>query len=228
MFKFHSAVLLTMCAASAVSPAYALSPAPLSLAPLIPAPLSPTPALSHPTLTPTICNQSGNYPSDGATSRFVRSGFGLSPGDFALNLYKPATTCPLGEDGVAMGGRVNCAGFPATAFTCVVSNFPNSGEPYFSIVVNEPGVSSPVVFYGVPIVATPRVGAGGLFQVHSVLGSLNLPAGTTFQSIYVWDDTSANVNVQNFAVDGVPAALNLSGLSLDCTGAEPYNDCGSV
>jgi hypothetical protein len=137
----------------------------------------------------------GNFPADGAQSRLINISHHA-----VLSLSKPANSCSFfGHDGVAMGGRIDCpAGYPADDFTCVVSSFP-FGEPTFSIVVQEPG-----------------------FKVTFNLDSLNLPAGTTFRRIYVWDDdggSNVNVRVSQMAVAGVAVQPNMhAGLGFDCTG----------
>jgi hypothetical protein len=178
-------------------------------------------AQGHPTETPVVCNAKGNFPADGASSSFTRNS--AHGGHVVLTLTKPANQCSFGHDGVAVGGRIDCAGLPANAFTCVVSGFP-FGEPFFSIVVTVPGAGTQI-FEQVPFDSAPV--ANGFF-VRSNLSSLGLPAGTKFQSIYVWDDDGPiNVTVDNFTVDGIPVSANLrTPFSLDCTGVNPP-DCGS-
>jgi hypothetical protein len=175
----------------------------------------------HPTLVPTICNKSGNYPGDGATSRILNQHNAFH---FVLDLRKTSNSCTDGHDGVAMGGRVNCSGFPVGFFECNVSSFP-IGEPTFSIMVHEPGVGN-VVLEDVPFTATAT--ANG-FHVHSNLGKLNLPQGTTFQQIFVWDDDGPiDVKITDFSVDNIAVIPNTHNpLALDCTGITPA-DCLSV
>lgn len=158
---------------------------------------------SHPVLRAAVCNASGNYPENGATSSFVNF-----RGHRVLVLNEQEDDCTF------VGGVVDVPGFPANYFTCTITG--ELGDPFFSIVVNEPGVGN-VVFTDIPV--TIR---GGNYRAD--LTGLGLPRNTRLLKVYVWDESGPfNEQVGNFKIDGVDV-LPAAGLVQDCTGTV---SCGS-